>query len=165
MITLGQFHLATAIVALASGAWVLLRRKGNRQHRRAGWVYAVAMFALNASALWIYRLTGTFGPFHVAAIISLATLIAGVAAARRRKSGGPHWLRRHYSFMSWSYVGLVAAAVAEVATRVPAIQAIAGGPTAVFWFTVVLASIAVFVFGGTMIRRREKTVLRPFQRA
>ncbi len=130
-----------------------------------GWVYAVAMLSLNISALWIFRLTGTFGPFHVAAVISLATLVAGVSAAMRRKRGGRGWLRRHYSFMSWSYLGLVAAAIAEVATRVPAVRAIAGGPTMAFWSTVVVASCAVFVLGATMIRRREKDVLRPFQRA
>jgi hypothetical protein len=128
-------------------------------------VYVVAMLALNLSALWIYRLTGTFGPFHVAALISLATLLAGVSAALRRRRGDRNWLRRHYAFMSWSYVGLVAAAVAEVATRVPAVQAIAGGPTIAFWVTVVLASIAVFILGGEMIRRRQTKVLRPFQRA
>lgn len=163
--TLGQFHLATALVSLAAGAVVLLQRKGTRQHRRIGWVYVVAMISLNVSALLIYRLTGTFGPFHVAAFISLATLIAGVSAAWRRKRGDRDWVRRHYEFMSWSYVGLVAAAVAEVATRVSAIQVIAGGPTAAFWTAVGVASIGVFVFGGTIIRRREKSVLRPFQRA
>ena len=165
MTLLGQFHLATALLSLGSGAFVLTRRKGTRLHRRVGWLYAAAMFSLNASALWIYRLTGTFGPFHVAALVSLATLVAGVWAARRRKRGDRDWLRRHYAFMSWSYLGLVAAAVAEIATRVPAVQAIAGGPTAAFWVTVGLASVAVFAFGATMIRRREKDTLRPFQRA
>jgi uncharacterized membrane protein len=162
---LGQFHLAVSLVALATGAFVLVRRKGTAQHRRVGWTYAAAMLALNGSALWIYRLTGTFGPLHVAAVISLGTVLAGVWSAWSRKPGDRQWLRRHYSLMSWSYLGLVAAAVAEVATRVPAVQAIAGGPTPAFWITVALASIAVFVFGGRIIIRREKTVLRPFQRA
>jgi uncharacterized membrane protein len=152
---LGQLHVGTAIVALASGAWVLRQRKGTRQHRRVGWVYAIAMFALNVSALLIYRLTGTFGPFHVAALISLGTVMAGIVAARRRKRGNRDWLRKHYAFMTWSYVGLVAAAVAEIATRAPAIQAIAGGPTPAFWVTVALVSLAVFIFGGAMIRRRQ----------
>ena len=165
MTLLGQFHLAAAVVSLASGAWVLRQRKGTKQHRRLGWVYAAAMVSVNASALWIYRLTGSFGPFHVAALISLATLLAGISAAWRRKPGDRDWLRRHYAYMSWSYIGLVAAAVAEVATRVSAVQAIAGGPTMAFWTAVALASIAVFVIGATMIRRRERDVLRPFQRA
>lgn len=164
MITIGQFHLATSLVALATGALVLLRRKGTSGHRRLGWLYAVSMFALNGSALLIYRLTGTFGPFHVAALISLTTLLAGMWAVVRRRPGDRSWLPRHYYFMTWSYVGLVAAAVAEVATRVPAVQAIAGGPTTAFWVTVVLASVAVFVIGGLMIRRRERSILTPIMR-
>lgn len=165
MTILGQTHLAASLLALATGAVVLLRSKGTRSHRRLGWVFAASMLVLNVSALRIYRLTGTFGPFHVAALISLASLLAGVWAAWRRKPNDRSWLPRHYYFMSWSYLGLVAAAVAEVATRVPAVQAIAGGPTAVFWVTVALASIAVFVIGGRMIRRLERSILTPFMRA
>ena len=164
MSPLGQFHFATALVALASGAWVLSRRKGTRMHRRVGWLYAASMLMMNVSALSLYRLTGTFGPFHVAALISLATLAAGIIAARRRHRGGRAWLERHYFLMAYSYLGLVAAAVAETATRWPAIQDVAGGPTAAFWTAVVIASVAVFAVGGVMIRRRSESIMRPFLR-
>ena len=163
MSPLGQFHFATALTALASGAWVLFRPKGTRKHRRAGWLYAGSMLVLNVSALSIYRLTGTFGPFHVAALISLATLAAGIISARRRRHGGRGWLEGHYFFMTYSYLGLVAAAVAETATRWPAIQSVAGGPTAAFWTAVVVASVAVFTVGSVMIRRRAEGMMRPFQ--
>jgi len=163
MYPLGQVHLLAALIALASGAWVLLRRKGTARHRQVGWLYAASMLALNVTALFIYRLTGTFGPFHVAALISLATLLAGVVQARRRLRGDRNWLPRHYFYMTWSYLGLVAAAVAETATRVPALQAVAGGPTAAFWTAVVVASVAVFAVGATLIRRKAEPVLRPFR--
>ena len=162
MSPIGWFHFATALIALATGAWVLLRPKGTRIHRRIGWVYAGSMLVLNLSALSLYRLTGTFGPFHVAALISLATLAAGVISARRRRKGDRDWLMRHYFFMAYSYLGLAAAAVAETATRWPAIQAVAGGPTVAFWTAVVVASVAVFVVGSVMIRRRADVVMRPF---
>jgi uncharacterized membrane protein len=165
MNALGQFHLATSLLAVATGAWVVLRPKGTVSHRRFGWLYSASMIALNGSALWIYRLTGGFGPFHVAAVFSLATLLVGVSAAWRRKPGDRSWLPRHYYFMSWSYVGLLAALVAEVATRIPAIQEFAGGPTIAFWVTVALVSVAVFVAGGWMIRRRADALLRRFQHA
>src|SRR3982750_2213322 len=102
---LGLLHLSASIVALLSGAVVLLRRKGNAAHRRIGWVYVVSMVVLNVTALMIYRLTRSFGPFHVAAVVSLASLIAGIIPAWRRlpKNG---WLDRHYSRMSYSYLGL-----------------------------------------------------------
>ena len=162
MSPLGQVHLLTALTALASGAWVLLRRKGTARHRQAGWVYVASMLVLNVTALLIYRLTGTFGPFHVAALISLSTLLVGVVNARRRLRGDRNWLARHYFYMTWSYLGLAAAAVAETATRMPALQAVAGGPTAAFWTAVVVASIAVFAIGAVLIRRKAEPVLRPF---
>ena len=163
MSPLGQVHFLTALIALASGAWVLLRRKGTARHRQVGWVYAASMLALNVTALFIYRLTGTFGPFHFAALISLATLLAGLVQARRRLRGDRNWLPRHYFYMTWSYLGLVAAAVAETATRAPALQAVAGGPTAAFWTAVVVASVAVFAIGATLIRRKAEPILRPFK--
>jgi len=161
MPSLGQFHLATWLIALGAGGWVLWRRKGTATHRRMGWIYAASMLALNVSALLIYRLTGSFGAFHVAALISLGTLIAGVVPAWRRRPS--NWLEHHYFFMTYSYLGLLAAAVAETATRVPAIQAFGGGPTPVFWIVVAVASLAVFAVGSRIINRRVEQTLRPFR--
>lgn len=163
MTPLGQLHFWTAIASLVTGAVVLFRPKGSALHRRMGWGYVTSMVLLNVTALTLYRLTGMFGPFHVAALISLATLAAGIVAARRRHTGDRAWLMRHYFFMSYSYLGLVAAAVAETATRWPAIQAVAGGPTVAFWAAVVIASVAVFVVGGIVVRRRAETVMQPFR--
>jgi uncharacterized membrane protein len=164
MSPLGRLHLAAALAALAAGAWVLLRPKGTAAHRRAGWAYVASMLLLNATALLIYRLTRTFGPFHVAALVSLATLVAGVVPARRRQPAGA-WLERHYFFMAYSYLGLAAAAFAETVTRVPAVRAIAGGPTPAFWGTVAVVSVAIFAAGGRAIRRRVGPTLRPFRDA
>jgi len=79
---LGLVHLACAVVALGAGAGVLLLRKGTRRHRRLGWVYVAAMLGLNLTALLIYRLFGRFGPFHLAALLSLVTVLAGLLPAR-----------------------------------------------------------------------------------
>ena len=42
------------------------------------------MVLLNATALAIYRLTGSVGPFHVAALLSAATVAGGLGPAVRR---------------------------------------------------------------------------------
>ncbi len=152
MSTVGWIHTAAAVAALALGAAVLLRGKGTRSHRRLGWTYLIAMVLLNVTALAIYRLTGAFGPFHVAAILSLASVTAGIIPAVRRKPAAT-WVERHYWWMTYSYLGLLAAAVAEVVTRVPGID---------FWWTVVVASAAVFVVGAPIIRRRARTTIAPF---
>lgn len=152
MITLGLFHTVCALVALGSGAAVVLRRKGTRSHRRLGWIYVASMLALNGTALMIYRLFGGFGPFHAAAIASLVTVVAGAVSAYRRKPG---WLEHHYAWMTWSYVGLWAAAVAEVGTRVPGFR---------FWWAVMVGTFAVIGIGAILIRRNQAAVLAPFRR-
>jgi uncharacterized membrane protein len=169
--SLGQFHLFTAIVAIISGAYVFLgTRKGTRRHRQVGWVYALSMLALNATALMIYRLFGGFGPFHVAAVVSLATTLLGVLSARalrrqRRAREAPSkrdYAGHHYAWMAYSYLGLIAAAVAEVATRVPVFQP-GPGQGATFGTIVGTSAILVFVAGSRIIKRRMADALSPFR--
>ncbi len=147
---LGWIHTSLAVAALTAGAAVVLNRKGTLTHRRLGWIYVGSMVGMNATALLIYRLFGGVGPFHVAALVSLATLAGGVVPVLRRRPG---WVRRHYWWMTYSYVGLLAAAASEVATRLPAVT---------FWWAVLLASASVFVAGAVLIARRADTVLAPF---
>ena len=138
---IARFHLIAAIAALVFGLWVILTRKGTRLHKTVGYAYIFNMVGLNISALFIYRLTGHFGPFHGAALASLLTLMSGfVPAFLRYPRRG--WLELHYEFMNWSYVGLVAAAVSEILTRMP---------SSPFWWAVALGSLAVFVAGGALI--------------
>ena len=114
--SLGITHLVFAISALGSGLLVILLPKGTRIHRTAGHLYFTSMLGLNVTALSIYRLFGGFGPFHVAALLSLGSVLAGmvpVVLRRPRKN----WLALHGHFMAWSYVGLLAAAVAETTSR------------------------------------------------
>jgi uncharacterized membrane protein len=137
------FHIGTAISALVLGLCVFFTRKGMRLHKQLGYAYFFNMLGLNISALFIYRLTGEFGPFHASALASLLTLIAGFVPAFLRF---PHerWLELHYEFMNWSYVGLVAAGVLEAATRLP---------SAPFWPAVVAGSAIVFIVGDMLIAR------------
>jgi uncharacterized membrane protein len=136
------------------GAAVVLRRKGTRSHRFIGWIYVVSMLGLNVSALFIYRLFGHFGPFHVAAIFSLAGVLVGMFFIIVRPT--KNWLALHYSFMSWSYVGLLAAAASEVGTRVKMFH---------FWWAVLLATAFVIAIGGFLIVRNQKPILQRFARS
>lgn len=115
---MGYLHLATSIVALITGPLVLSIRKGTRRHIRIGYVYVGSMIMVNVTAFLIYRLFGGFGPFHVAAIFSMATVIAGMIPVIRRKPEG-RWLYMHLSFMYWSVIGLYCAFFAELLTRIP----------------------------------------------
>lgn len=154
MSPLGWFHTLCAVVALVSGAFVVGMRKGTANHVQIGYIYVGSMVALNVTALMIYRLFGGFGPFHIAAIFSLIGLIVAILPAilrRPRKT----WLTQHYYGMSWSYVGLIAAAASEFITRVPA---------TVFWWGVLGATAGVVVIGGTIIKLRAQRTIDSMRR-
>ena len=55
--------------------------QGDLTHRRFGWLLAGSLLGVNVTALFIYNLTGEFGPFHVFAIVSLASVLLGVGHA------------------------------------------------------------------------------------
>jgi hypothetical protein len=114
------------------------------------------MAGLIRSALLIYDLFGTWGAFHWAAVISLVTLIGGLGSVFGRRRRG--WMIRHATWMSWSYIGLMAAFVAESLTRwiVPSVaRAIPSfAEQQLFWPSVALGSGLVIVVGARNMSRR-----------
>ena len=149
----GLVHTLFGFAALLLGFLVLMGRKGTPVHRRLGQSYAFAMIALNVTALLIYDLYGRFGPFHIAAVVSLATVLAGLVPVVLRRPRDT-WMSLHATLMCWSYVGLFAAFVSEVATRVPGVR---------FGWGVVAATIAVVMVGAVLINGRVPTIVRTTQ--
>jgi uncharacterized membrane protein len=115
--SIGAAHVAAALAALMLGTIVVGAAKGTPFHRMIGAGYVAAMLVVNLSALAIYRLTGHFEAFHALALLSLAVLGRGIAAALIRRPG---WLSVHYQFMAWSYVGVLAATGSEIIIRLGA---------------------------------------------
>jgi uncharacterized membrane protein YjjB (DUF3815 family) len=105
------------------------------------------MVVLNGTALMIYELFGGFGPFHWMALASLLVTLVGYLPARSKPAG---WMPRHAYFMTGSYVGLVAATVAEVASRVPDWS---------FGWSVFISSVVVTVVGVCWMRVRIPRIL------
>ena len=66
-------HLATIVVALALTPVMLLRRRGDRLHRRLGWIWAGAML-LTALVSFDLRLVNR-GGFSVIHLLSVWTLV------------------------------------------------------------------------------------------
>jgi len=115
---LGALHTFASILALVFGAIVLKNRKGNKLHKRLGYVYIANMLVLNVSAIGITNMSGSVGMFHLFILISLPTTLAAIYFPVFSRSN-PNWRIRHFEFMYWSYVGLIAAFIAEVIVRVP----------------------------------------------
>jgi hypothetical protein len=104
------------------------------------------MLLQNFAALGIYNLTGRFNFFHLTAFLSIAMVVMGWAQVlfRRRLR---NWLYRHYIYMCWSYVALVAAAFNEGFVRLPPLKALVGhtGNWLIIATQVVLLSIAALL--------------------
>lgn len=144
----GQLHTLLGVVALIAGAAIFLRRKGTRSHKAIGRVYVASMLSLNVTALMLYHLTGRFGPFHVGAIVSGLTVVAGMVPALTR-APKHSWRFFHATFLSWSYVGLLSAFAAEVATRVPGFH---------FGTAVMVSTLVVTITGAVLIHTRVRPV-------
>jgi uncharacterized membrane protein len=151
---LGLLHAAFGVGALVLGLTIVTQPKGTARHRRIGQGYILALLFLNLTALSIYHFFGRFGPFHVASIISLATIGSGFVPVflRRPRIG---WMDLHAHFMSWSYVGLVAAFFAEIGVRIPGLR---------FGPAVIVATVVTIAVGAVVIFRQVPKILARFAR-
>ena len=105
------FHTLNGLVALISGLAIILLGKGTALHRLVGRVYAASMYVLCLASFAIQDTTPFFrgfGMFHLMALVSIATVTGGMIPALFR-ARFKDWFSWHFSFMLWSYVGLIMA--------------------------------------------------------
>lgn len=112
---LGGAHVAAAVAALTIGAVVLVRRKGDAPHVALGRAYLAAMVGVNAPVFFLYDATGQPGPFHLLAVISVLTTAFGWLSLRGTR--GRRRVELHATLMTWSWVGVVTAGLAQAANR------------------------------------------------
>ena len=144
--TTGLIHLLTASIALLTGTMILFGRKGSRQHVRIGYIYTVSMVVMLATAFALYHLFGSFGIFHVLAVVSTITLAGGMLPfyvwGKTTKA-----MQFHFSFMYWSVIGLYAAFAAETLVRLQLVP---------FFWMVGAASGAVAMVGSIFFRKYKE---------
>jgi len=99
----GLVHTIASFVALILGTWVLWVKKGGKLHKQLGYVYALSMAVVLITCFFMYNLFGGFGIFHFFALISSATLIAGMVPIFRKRP--KHYISLHFNFMYWSVIG------------------------------------------------------------
>jgi uncharacterized membrane protein len=68
-----QCHAFAAFAAVGLGAIQLILRKGNLRHRIFGYLWAILMFIIAGSSLFIHtiRVWGTFSPIHILSLVVL----------------------------------------------------------------------------------------------
>ena len=154
--SVGFIHLTASIIALITGLFILVSKKGTAPHKRIGYTYSISMIVLNVTAFMIYRLYGKFGIFHWFAVMSCLTLFAGLypVIAKRTKN----YLVSHFRFMYWSVIGLYCAFMAEVFSRLPnIILTETGKPMVVFYKMIGVAiGITMFIGVGFFIKYKPK---------
>jgi uncharacterized membrane protein len=109
-------HVTLAILCIAVGLIQFLRPKRGAGHRARGYFYVYAMLVADGTAMLLYRFTGSFNLFHVAAIINLTCIVLAVVPLLRSPRPA-NWRSTHYSFISWSYVSPISAAAIQIAVR------------------------------------------------
>jgi uncharacterized membrane protein len=157
MSVLGIIHTACSVLGLVFGAIIFLRPKGTRAHAWLGWTYAATMAVVNVTALCIYRLTGGFNLFHALSIVILVMVVIGLAQVARR-SRPRRWLWRHYQYMCWSFVGLLAATNNEAFIRVPALVGLAERTTRAL--PLIATAGLVAICAAVIFRRQAATLAR-----
>jgi len=77
-------HLATIVIAVALTPLMMLRRRGDRLHRRLGWVWVTAMFLTAAFSFGIRGINqGSLSLIHILSAWTLIQVPLIVLAARR----------------------------------------------------------------------------------
>ena len=156
---LSLIHVTLSVVCLFVGAIIFFRPKGSRWHRRAGKIYSISMIVLNAAVFGIFHLTGHVNLFHVMAILNLVFVAVGWAQIMFRQRLR-NWVYRHYVYMCWSYVALVAAAINEGFVRLAPLKGIVrrNGNWVIIATQVVLVCV-----GAVLINRNKERMVSPFQ--
>jgi uncharacterized membrane protein len=143
----GAVHTGLAMFGIGVGLIQLLRPKGGPAHRALGYAFVYGMLVADAAALLIYQFTGRFNIFHVGAIANLVCIVFATIPVLRSPRP-PGWKHQHYHWMSWSYVGLLAAAVTEFVVRT-----IPFATRAQVWTVTAVATTVVTGVGYVLISR------------
>jgi uncharacterized membrane protein len=152
--SMGGMHVGAALAAILLGLAVIVSPKGHALHRFLGLAYAFCMLTSCCGALLLYRMTGHFGLFHFFALMCLVYVVLGLTEAILRR---PNWLRRHLTWMGWSYLGLLAAAATEVLIRLRLLPRLSATETFIFGGAM---SVIITAIGAALMPRLQRLALR-----
>ena len=112
----GAIHTVLAMSGIAVGSIQLLRPKRGPAHRARGYAFVYAMLIADGAAMLVFRFTGGFNMLHAGAMLNLACIVLAMVPMLRSRRPS-NWKSQHYHWISWAYVGLLAAAATELVVR------------------------------------------------
>jgi len=143
----GAIHSVLAMGCIVIGLIQLVRPKRGSGHRARGYAFVYAMLVADGTALLVFQFTGKFNILHAGAIVNLLCVIAAVVPVLRTPRP-QNWKNLHYCWMSWSYVGLIAAAATELVVRTVHL-----GTRGQAWAVTAAMSVLVTTIGYILINR------------
>ena len=141
-------HVSGAVQTILIGIWLFAVPKGTVRHRFLGGVYAGLVVLLDLAALSLHR-QAAFGPFHILAVLSLATILGAIGLMLFTKKP-PVIIATHGFMMSWSYAGLIAAGMGQLTVQ---LRVNGSG-----WVWTVI--VATLVISGIVIQKQVPRSLR-----
>jgi uncharacterized membrane protein len=143
----GAIHTVLAMLGIVVGLVQLVRPKGGSIHRALGYAFVYAMLIADGTAMLVFQFTGRFNILHIGAVVNLLCIVRAIAPVLRSPRPS-NWKNQHYYWMSWSYVGLLAAAATELVVRT---SHLATREQA--WAVTAATSVLVTVLGYILINR------------
>ena len=152
----GAIHTVLAMLCIVVGLIQLVRPKRGPGHRARGYAFIYAMLVADGAIMLVYRFTGQFNIFHGAAILNLVSIVLAIVPVLRSPRP-PNWKLQHYYWISWSYVGLLSAAVTEFVVRTVGLATRGQA-----WTVSAVITIVVSAIGYVLIERyRPASEARP----
>jgi len=145
----GAVHTVLASLAIGIGIIQFLRRKGDPVHRALGYLYVYGLLVADGAAMLIYQFTGKLNILHFGAVTNLICIGLGMFAVLARPPN-TDWRSMHYHWISWSYVGLLAAAATELIVRTVPFSS-----QMQIWTATAAATLGVTVAGYVLIQRNR----------
>jgi uncharacterized membrane protein len=151
-------HVVSALLAVALVPLLLLRRRRDRLHKTAGYVWVSAMALTALSSFWIsgMRLVGPFSPIHLMSAFTVWALYVAIRHARFGNRRAHEMVMRNLAFWSLGVAGTLAFMPGRLMSRI-----LFDGNQDLGFALVLTAAVAAVLFGKALDqgpkRPREKT--------
>lgn len=103
-----QLHIIAALLSVALLPLTLFRKRRDRVHKIAGYVWLLAMLTTAASSFWIsgLRLVGPFSPIHLLSVLVLVNVVWSLIEVRRGNIRAHERILKGTAFWALGVAGL-----------------------------------------------------------
>ncbi len=153
---LGVFHTVISLIAVAAGAFALIRDKKIMWDNQIGKVYIISTIVVCLTGFGIFQ-HGGFGKPHVLGIITLMVLAIAFAAGKKTMLFGKRSPYIETVCYSMTFFFHIVPGITETVTRLPLDAPLASSPDDPRIQMAIGICFVLFVIGAVLQARRIKT--------